>query len=71
MSGAIERPAEPHGEDVVWYRGWEAGWEQVLEFYTGQGYRAYKGGADLDASSVSAGTWSELLDAIDEEEELV
>ena len=69
MSAPKERPAEPHGEDVVWYRGWEAGWEQMLEFFTGEGFRAYKGGCDLGAPTVSAGTWSGLLDAIDEEED--
>ena len=62
------RPEMPVGEDVVWYRGWEAGWEQQLEFYTGQGYRAYMGGADLDARSVEAGTWNDLLDMIGDEE---
>lgn len=69
MSAPEQRPAEPHGEDVVWYRGWEAGWEQMLEFFTGEGFRAYKGGCDLGAPNVSAGTWSGLLDAIDEEED--
>lgn len=64
-----ERPKEPDGEAVVWYRGWEAGWEQMLDFWTGQGYRAYKGGADLGALNVTAGTWTDLLDAIDEEED--
>lgn len=64
-----ERPQQPDGEDVVWYRGWEAGWERMLDFFTGEGYRAYKGGCDLDAQTVSAGTWSDLLDAIDEEED--
>lgn len=68
MTTAV-RPEMPTGEDVVWYRGWEAGWEQQLEFYTGEGYRAYKGGCDLDAPNVTAGTWAGLLDAIDEEED--
>lgn len=63
------RPEVPHGEDTVFYRGWEAGWEQMLDFFTGEGYRAYKGGCDLDSQTVSAGTWSDLLDAIDEEED--
>lgn len=64
-----ERPRQPDSEDVVWYRGWEAGWEQMLDFFTGEGYRAYKGGCDLGAQTVSAGTWNDLLDAIDEEED--
>ena len=65
----IERPNEPNGEDSVWYRGWEAGWEELMEYWTGEGYRAYKGGADLDAPSVTAATWDGLLDAIDDEED--
>lgn len=69
MSTQHERPPMPHGEDVVWYRGWEAGWEQQLEYYTSSGYRAYKGGCDLDALSVTASTWTGLLDAIDEKED--
>lgn len=63
------RPEQPDGETAVWYRGWEAGYEWSLEYWTGEGYRAYKGGCDLDAPNVTAGTWSELLDAIDEEED--
>lgn len=66
---SIERPSEPEGEDVVWYRGWEAGYEWQLEFYAGEGYRAYKGGCDLDAPSVTAGIWAKLLDKIDEAED--
>lgn len=66
---AHERPEMPEGEKTVWYRGWEAGWEHMLEFFTGEGYRAYKGGADLDAPEVRGATWTELLDNIDEEED--
>ena len=66
---SVPRPEEPEGENVVWYRGWEAGWEYQLEFWSGQGYRAYKGGADIGAPSVSTGTWNDLLDMIDEEED--
>lgn len=69
MTQKHERPAEPFGEQVAWYRGWEAGYEFQLEYWTGEGYRAYKGGCDLDAPNVTADTWSELLDAIDEEED--
>ena len=65
----IERPKTPDGEDVVRYRDWEAGWDQLREFYTGQGYTAYKGGCDLDAPNVSAGTWEKLLDTINDEED--
>ena len=63
------RPPVPYGEDVVRYRGWEAGFERDLDYWTGSGYRAYKGGCDLDAPNVTAGTWTGLLDAIDEEED--
>lgn len=65
----IDRPDVPHGEDTVWYRGWEAGYEFQLEYWTGGGYRAYKGGADLDAREVTSSTWAGLLDEIDEAED--
>jgi hypothetical protein len=65
----IERPAEPEGEDCAWYRGWECGWDRMRDFYTSEGYSAYKGGADLDAPNVSADTWAKLLDAVDDEED--
>lgn len=64
-----ERPAEPKGEDVVWYRGWEAGYDDTIARYTSSAWIAYKGGADLDAPSTTGKTWSDLLDAIDEEED--
>lgn len=63
------RPAEPYGENVVRYRGWEAGWERLREYHTGSGYCAYRGGCDLGAPTESAGTWAGLLDAIDDAEE--
>ena len=63
------RPAAPAGEDVVRYRGWECGWEHQAEFWTGQGWAAYYGGADLGAPTLRAGTYKELLDLVDEYEE--
>lgn len=63
------RPAEPEGETCVFYRGWEAGYERLRNFWTGSGYTAYKGGCDPGAPMVSSGTWFGLLDEIDEEED--
>lgn len=68
MTG-IERPREPSYADVVWYRGWEAGYDDMASRYISEPWRAYKGGADLDAPYVSAATWDGLLDAIDDEED--
>lgn len=62
-----QRPPEPVGEDMVWYRGWEAGWDRTADFWTGEGYYACQGGVDLDAPQLRAGRWETLLDAIDEE----
>ena len=63
------RPEEPIGDAVVSYRGWEAQYSFGQEFWTGHGWCAYKGGADLDAPSVTSARWSELLDEIDAEED--
>lgn len=38
-----------------------------LHRQAGEGYHAYLGGCDLDARRVTGATWSDLLDAIDEE----
>lgn len=62
------RPQMPIGEADVWYRGWEVGWDQQREFYSGEGYVAYKGGCDLDAPQLTSGSWVGILDAIDDEE---
>lgn len=64
-----DRPSEPEGNNSVWYRGWEIGWEEMREHYTGSGWTAYKGGADLDARCVDAVSYSRVLDEIDEEED--
>lgn len=63
-----ERPQQPEKEDLVWYLGWEAGYDWQHEYYTGEGYVAYKGGCDLGAPKVSAGTWEGLLEEIEVEE---
>lgn len=63
-----DRPQEPKGLDVVWYRGWEAGYDDMAARYVPECWIAYKGGCDLDAPTVSAATFSGLLDEIDAEE---
>ncbi|MES2783580.1 MAG: hypothetical protein V4657_12360 [Pseudomonadota bacterium] len=63
------KPPDPNGEAVVWYRGWEAGYEWQREYYTGEGLTAYRGGCDLEARYVSAATWSGLLALVDDEME--
>jgi len=65
---AEPRPAEPTGNEDVWYRGWECGFDDMAARYTAGAWRAYKGGCDLDAPQVSAVTWVGLLDEIDEQE---
>jgi hypothetical protein len=69
MGAVHARPAEPEGEEDVWYRGWEAGWSQEREYYSGEGYVAARGGWDFECRQVSATTWEGLLDAIDDEED--
>jgi hypothetical protein len=64
------KPPQPHFEDAVYYRGWEAAYDDTAaRCGVRDCFRAYKGGVDLDASEVSAETWTELLLAIDEEED--
>ena len=65
----VNSPPEPQGGAPVWYRGWECGWNDMAERYTKEGWEAYKGGCDLDARRVTAKTWAELLEAIDDEED--
>jgi len=65
----ITRPAEPEIGHDVWYRGWECSFYDDAEFWTGRGWQAYKGGADIDAPNVNARTFSDLLDEIDDAEE--
>lgn len=66
---AHHRPECPPGEDVVRYRGWEGGYSWASEYWAGEGYVAYRGGCDLGAREVRAGTWSAMLDLIDDEED--
>ena len=67
--GRPERPVCPEGEDTVWYRGWECGWSRDADYWTGAGYYACKGGADLDCIQVTAGRWDLLLDEVDDYED--
>lgn len=66
---AEQRPEQPQRDKVVWYRGWEIAWNDDADYWISQGWRAYKGGCDLDAPTHSAGTYLELLDLIDDEED--
>lgn len=63
-----DRPQEPKGTDSVWYRGWEAGYDDMAARYVPDYWIAYKGGCDLDAPQLSASTFIALLDEIDETE---
>lgn len=65
----MNRPPEPKGNKSVWYRDWEIGWEEMREQYTGSGWTAYKGGADLDAKCVDGATYQDVLNEIDDEED--
>lgn len=62
------RPPEPPHLETVMYRGWEVTYDADAAYWSKCGWRAYKGGVDLDAPHVDAATYSECLDAIDEEE---
>lgn len=63
------RPDEPEIGHDVWYRGWECGYDVDAALWGCEGWRAYKGGADIDAPMTAARTFNELLDEIDDEEE--
>lgn len=58
-------PPEPAPGESVVYRGWKAALDYDAQFWTQMGWRAYRGGVDLDAPEVSANTWIALLDEID------
>lgn len=65
-----QRPPKPMPDDwPVWYRGWEADYNHDAATWTGEGWYACRGGADLGCQMVAAATWELLLDAIDEEED--
>lgn len=60
-------PEPPKGRRV-WYRGWECYYGYGSVAWTGMGWVACLGGEDLDAVTVDARTWEELLDEIDDHE---
>ncbi len=62
------KPPEPPFYTAVWYRGWEAGQDDMAMRYTDESWIAYKGGCDLDAPQLAAKSWAELLELIDDEE---
>lgn len=65
----ITRPAEPAvGDQPVWYRGWECGFNTEAAHWGWDAWEACLGGADLDCVSITARTWAELLDEIDDHE---
>lgn len=61
-------PDEPKGGATAYYRGWEFGFDDMAAQYTREGWRAYKGGCDIDAPQLSAATLFALFAAIDGEE---
>lgn len=63
------RPVEPEGDVAVSYRGWEVSYDFSAEYWTGEGWAAYKGGCDLDAPCVTASMFKAVLDAVDDEED--
>ena len=64
---ALVRPAEPKvGDRDVTYRGWECGYNIDASLWGFDGWEAYLGGPDIDAPRVTARTWADLLDEIDE-----
>jgi hypothetical protein len=62
------RPDEPAKGTDIWYRGWECGYDATAASWGAEGWRAAKGGWDLDCRHTSGRTWSGLLDEIDAEE---
>lgn len=63
------RPPEPGAGEVVWYRGWEVGYNPDADYWASEGWQGYKGGCDLDAEQVMARTYELCLDEIDGEED--
>ncbi|MEB3067278.1 hypothetical protein, partial [Parvimonas micra] len=64
----MDWPAEPGLHETVDYRGWECSWDATADAWGANGWRAYKGGADIGAPELNAKTWLELMRLIDEEE---
>ena len=69
MSDNETHPPEPFGHVLIWYRGWECGWDDDGSRYGLEPWSAYKGGADLDAPHLTARDWKSLLQEIDAHEE--
>jgi len=65
----MERPIEPADEGTVTYCGWECGFNADAAYWTGEGWQAAKGGFDLDALTVTARTFNDLLTEIDDAED--
>ena len=66
-TAAMERPAEPFDDALVWYRGWEVGYDITAANGDGDCWRAYQGGCGISAPTVSGWMFSDCLDAIDDE----
>ena len=66
-TAAIERPVEPVDGALVWYRGWEVGFDYMAARWSAGGWLAYYGGCDLGAPNVSGRTFDDCLDEIDAE----
>ena len=60
---------EPLKGQRIWYRGWEAYFSHTAAQWTGEGWYACLGGEDLDCIQVTAATWDDLLDQIDDHDE--
>ncbi len=69
MDNNETRPEEPKGDALAWYIGWEIGFNYDAHAYAGEGWLAYKGGADLDAPTVSGKTFDDVLREIEEAED--
>jgi hypothetical protein len=65
----MTRPIEPEIGHHASYRGWECGYDIDAALWTGEGWRAYRGGADLDAPTVTARLFTDLLIEIDDAED--
>lgn len=66
MYGREGRPSEPDLDTRVWYRDWECRYSHDAAAWTGLGWYACLGGEDLDCTQVTAATWDELLDEVDD-----
>lgn len=62
------RPSEPEIGHTAWYLGWEISYDVEASLWGAEGWRAYKGGPDLDAPHTSARTFPELIEEIEAEE---